>query len=418
MIIITSGTNVSITVKDRDLMAGKKRYYAFYMNGYYDPDNGFKPCFDKPGATPRRRLHEKFEAEYKKTLKEADEMFGKVKKLYEERIAAAASAAAPAAKPAPVQQSSGLGGQLEQMLMASIAEMSVDKVIETAKPMLEEHVIKTFGMVPVKHEIVTPAGTTEITGVVHEQFDKVLKYVNAGIPVFLTGPAGTGKNVICKQVAQALGLEFYFSNAVTQEYKITGFIDANGHYHETQFYQAFTKGGVFMLDEMDASVPDVLIALNAAISNRYFDFPTGRVEAHKDFRIVAAGNTYGTGADIEYTGRYQLDAATLNRFVQKKIDYSPAIEKALAQGDAELVDFIHAYRKAAQEAGMKVLATYRQIDYIKKMEAVVGVRDAIEDCLVKGTCIDDLNILVSNMRSNINSDNKYFVGLKQLAKAG
>lgn len=419
MIIITSGNNVSITVKDSDLMAGKKRYYAFYMNGYYDPENGFKPCFDKPGATPRRRLHEKFEAEYKQTLKEADSMFEKVKGLYDKRIAATKPVPVPAPAPAPAPQpGGGLGTQLEQMLMASIAEMSVGKVLETAKPMLEEHIIKTFGMVPVKHEIITPAGVTEIAGVVHERFDKVLKYVNAGIPVFLTGPAGTGKNVICKQIAQALGLEFYFSNAVTQEYKITGFIDANGHFHETQFYQAFTKGGVFMLDEMDASVPEVLVALNAAIANRYFDFPTGRVEAHKDFRIVAAGNTYGTGADIEYTGRYQLDAATLNRFIQVKIDYSPAIEKALAQGDAALVDFIHAYRKAAADAGMKVLATYRQIDYIKKMEEIVGVRDAIEDCLVKGIAEDDLNIIVSNMRKELDSANKYFVGLKQLAKAG
>lgn len=420
MIIITSGNNVSITVKDSDLMAGKKRYYAFYMNGYYDPQNGFKPCFDKPGATPRRRLHEKFEAEYKQTLKEADTMFDKVKALYEKRISAAAATvkpAAAAAAPAAAPQSSGLGSQLEQMLMASIAEMSVGKVIETAKPMLEEHIIKTFGMVPVKHEIITPAGTTEIAGVVHERFDTVLNLVSADIPVFLTGPAGTGKNVICKQVAKALDLEFYFSNAVTQEYKITGFIDANGTYHETQFYQAFTKGGLFMLDEMDASVPEVLVMLNAAIANRYFDFPTGRVEAHKDFRLIAAGNTFGTGADIEYTGRYQLDAASLDRFAMVDVYYSPAIEKSIAQGDAELVDFIHAYRKAAKDAGMKVLATYRSIERIKKLDGIMSQKEAVQICLVKGMCEDDLNIIVSNMRSNLDSANKYFVGLKQLAKA-
>lgn len=417
MIIITSGTNVSITVKDSDLMAGKKRYYAFYMNGYYDPQNGYKPCFDKPGATPRRRLHEKFEAEYKKLVKEADEMFEKVKGLYDKRIAAAKPAPAEAPAPAP-QPGGSLGGQLEQMLMASIAEMSVGKVLETAKPMLEEHIIKTFGMMPQKHEIITPAGVTEIAGVVHERFDTVLNLVSADIPVFLTGPAGTGKNVICKQVAQALGLEFYFSNAVTQEYKITGFIDANGTYHGTQFYDAFTKGGLFMLDEMDASVPEVLVMLNAAIANRYFDFPTGRVEAHKDFRLIAAGNTFGTGADIEYTGRYQLDAASLDRFAMVDVYYSPAIEQSVAQGDKELVDFIHAYRKAAKDAGMKVLATYRSIERIKKLDGVMSYKEAVQICLVKGMCEDDLNILVNNMRGILGSDNKYFVGLKQLAKAG
>lgn len=69
-----------------------------------------------------------------------------------------------------------------------------------------------------------------------------------------------------------MGLDFYFTNAVSQEYKLTGFIDANGKYQETQFYKAFTQGGLFFLDEMDASIPEVLVILNAAIANRYFDF--------------------------------------------------------------------------------------------------------------------------------------------------
>jgi MoxR-like ATPase len=98
------------------------------------------------------------------------------------------------------------------------------------------------------------------------------------------------KNVICKQVAEALKLEFYFSNAVTQEFRLTGFVDANGRYQDTQFFHAFTEGGIFFLDEMDASIPEVLVILNAAIANRYFDFPGhGRVQAHENFRVIAAG---------------------------------------------------------------------------------------------------------------------------------
>ncbi len=425
MIIIASGANVSITVKDADLVAGKNRYYAFYMNGYYDPQNGFKPCFDKPGATPRRRLHEKFEAEYKEVLKGADAAFEKAKAFYQQRIRAAAAAQKPAQSeapaapaPQPQQQSSGLGGQLEQALMRTIAELSVGKVVEEAKGTLEKHIMETFGMMPVKHEIITPAGRTEINGVVHERFDTVLNLVSADIPVFLTGPAGTGKNVLCKQIAEALKLEFYFSNAVTQEYKITGFIDANGTFHGTQFYEAFTKGGVFMLDEMDASIPEVLVMLNAAIANRYFDFPTGRVEAHEDFRLIAAGNTFGTGADIEYTGRYQLDAASLDRFAMVEVDYSPAIENSLARGDNELVEFIHAFRKAAADAGIKALATYRSIERIKKLEGLMTAKEAVQICLVKGMAKDDLNVIINNMRSTLDSLNKYFLGMKKLVAGG
>ena len=77
-----------------------------------------------------------------------------------------------------------------------------------------------------------------------------------------------------------------------------------------------------MLDEMDASIPEVLVILNAAIANRYFDFPApiGYVEANPNFRVIAAGNTTGHGADFEYVGRNQLDGASLDRFAVVKID--------------------------------------------------------------------------------------------------
>jgi midasin (ATPase involved in ribosome maturation) len=315
--------------------------------------------------------------------------------------------------PAPQPQSGGLGSHLEQALVKVLAEQSVDKVLEASKPLLEKHIVETFGILPQVHVVQTPKETVKIEGVVHEKFDTVLNLVNADIPVFLTGAAGTGKNVICKQISKAMNLEFYFSNAVTQEYKLTGFIDANGRFHETQFYQAFTKGGLFMLDEIDASIPEVLIILNAAIANRYFDFPTGRVEAHEDFRLIAAGNTFGTGADIEYTGRFQLDAASLDRFALVEIDYSPTIEKAIAQGDSELVDFIHAFRSAVKEAGMKHLATYRSIERISKLKEVMNLVDVLKMCLLKNLGVDDIRILNENMRSAL-SGNKYAVAMRKM----
>ena len=136
----------------------------------------------------------------------------------------------------------------------------------------------------------------------HEKLEEVLSFVQMNEPVMLVGSAGTGKNVICSQIAELLDLEFYFSNAITQEYKLTGFIDANGRYHETQFYKAFKNGGLFMLDEIDASIPETLIILNSAIANRYFDFPNEKVYAHENFRVISAGNTFGKGASYEYVG--------------------------------------------------------------------------------------------------------------------
>lgn len=234
-------------------------------------------------------------------------------------------------------------------------------------------------------------------GIQHEKFETVLKFVQADEPVYLTGPAGSGKNVLCKQVAEAMGLDFYFTNAVTQEYKLTGFVDAMGRYQETQFYKAFTKGGLFMLDEMDASIPEVLVILNAAIANRYFDFPgIGYVEAHPDFRIIAAGNTVGTGADYQYTGRNQLDAASLDRFAVVKIDYDNRVEEKVA-GDEELAEFCRSYRKACQNAGLQTVVSYRAIGRLAKMLKVLDAKEALETCLVKGLEADDIRAILNDL---------------------
>lgn len=227
----------------------------------------------------------------------------------------------------------------------------------------------------------------------HSQFDTVLDLIEMDIPVYLYGPAGSGKNILCKQIADELGLDFYFSNSVTQEYKITGFIDAGGTYHETEFYKAFTKGGLFMLDELDASAPEVLICLNAALANRYFDFPTGRVKAHEDFRVISAGNTCGRGADEVYSGRAVIDGATLDRFAYVEILYDSRVEDAIAQGDTEITAFIREMRKAAESRKIQIVLGYRAIDRLSKMSSKFTVKQCVSMAVTKGMASDEMRML-------------------------
>ena len=102
----------------------------------------------------------------------------------------------------------------------------------------------------------------------HEKYDQIKTCLECNIPVYLAGPAGSGKNFTVEQIANELCWNFYFSNSVQQEYKLTGFIDAGGKFHETEFYKACKddKDCIFFLDEMDASIPEVLVLLNAAIA--------------------------------------------------------------------------------------------------------------------------------------------------------
>ena len=248
--------------------------------------------------------------------------------------------------------------------------------------------------------------------VFHSKFDMIKTCVENKIPVYLAGPAGSGKNHTLEQVAKVLGLEFYFTNSVQQEYKLTGFIDAGGNFHETEFYKAFKNGGLFFLDEMDASIPEVLVLLNAAIANGYFEFPNGKITAHEDFRVVAAGNTVGSGADEAYTGRMVLDQATLDRFAIIDFGYDLKIELALAKGNADLVSFIEDLRKQADEKGVRATFSYRCISMVVKLEtAGMNIDEIIKIAVVKGMDKDTINTFTTS------PGNKYSEALYKVKEA-
>jgi len=320
---------------------------------------------------------------------------------------------------APVVTEQAVGsamGILEQAVVGLIAKTQSEKIeaqiMSGVEQTIRDFIKEEYGTIERHITTVVDGKKVPMQGIQHEKFETVLKFVANDEPVFLTGAAGTGKNVLCKQVAEALGLDFYFTNAVTQEYKLTGFTDAMGNYQESQFYKAFKNGGVFMLDEIDASIPEVLVILNAAIANRYFDFPApiGYVEAHPDFKVIAAGNTTGQGASYEYVGRNQLDAASLDRFAIVKVDYSEAIENTVANGDTELAGFCREFRKAAQKTGQQVIVSYRAIGRLAKMAQILDLDEAIETCLTKGMEKDDMNMIYKE----IMIDSKYKKALKKV----
>lgn len=244
----------------------------------------------------------------------------------------------------------------------------------------------------------------------HMKFEEIKACVESDVPVYLFGPAGSGKNHVLQQIADEINLDFYFTNSVQQEYKITGFIDAGGTYHETEFYKAFKNGGLFFLDEMDASIPEVLVLLNAALANKYFEFPNGKIFAHEDFRVVAAGNTVGTGADEQYSGRLQLDQATLDRFAMIEFDYDRRIELKIANGNVELVDFVRDLRKQAKQKGISATFSYRCISMVVKLESKLGLKEVLLIAVVKGMDKDTINTL------NTNPTNKYSKALWEIKR--
>lgn len=240
----------------------------------------------------------------------------------------------------------------------------------------------------------------------HNKYETIKTCLQCNIPIYLAGPAGSGKNFTVEQIAKELGWDFYFSNSVQQEFKLTGFIDAAGDFHETEFYKACTSDNesVFFLDEMDASIPEVLVLLNAAIANGYFEFPTGRVDL-KHVHFVAAGNTVGSGSDEMYTGRMVIDQATLDRFAIIEFGYDTNVEMAMAENDDDLVDFIHSLRKSSESQGIRATFSYRCITMAKKLEnAGMPLVEVIKIAVVKGLDSDTVNTLFVK---TVNVDNRF-----------
>lgn len=237
----------------------------------------------------------------------------------------------------------------------------------------------------------------------HKQFYKIVTMLRDGLNVYLYGAAGTGKNVLCQQIADELGLKFYCASSIKDPFELLGFADANGRLVETEFYRAFTQGGLFMFDEMDNSSPSALTIANSALANRYITFPViGRVDAHPDFKIIGAGNTNGKGADELYNEREQLGAATLNRFEFVKIGYDRRIEMQIAKGDSEFIDFVHDLRKSSKRTGYPLVVSYRNIGSIMKLKSKFSMKDCFQMCLLKGMSKDEMGTLHRGLQNKRN----------------
>jgi MoxR-like ATPase len=215
----------------------------------------------------------------------------------------------------------------------------------------------------------------------HKLLPTIVRAVAAGTTPYLVGPAGSGKTTLAQQVCKVMKRRFYMEARVTSDFKLIGFTDAAGHVVRTQFREAYEHGGGFLFDEVDASDPDAMTAFNAALANGVCAFPDGLVAAHKDFFAIAAGNTFGRGADRQYVGRNQLDAATLDRFQTYEVDYDEQLELTLA-GNADWTRYVQKVRAAVEAEKVRHVVSPHASIAGAKLLAAGEERSIVEECCV------------------------------------
>ena len=255
---------------------------------------------------------------------------------------------------------------LGQAMLASVQPMidaQIAKGMEEAKAKLGVRRI----------EIVTPDGVRKLDGHVNAIFDDVLRLVNSGLYPMIVGPAGSGKTHLSGQIAKALGLSYYAYSCSegTTEASLFGRLLPIGEggkfeYTSAPFVEFYEKGGIVTLDEFDAGNANVFTALNSALAQNHFfsdlRAATGGkafVKKHEQFRAIACANTYGGGGSVQYAGRNQLDAATLDRFVLISMDYDRRFEEQIAPQN--VCDFVWSLRTKIQEQNMRRVASTRMI---------------------------------------------------------
>jgi cobaltochelatase CobS len=257
----------------------------------------------------------------------------------------------------------------------------------------------------------------------HFMFPVLLKLLcaldanNQPLNIGMVGPAGNGKTSMALAAAEALAVPFVLQpfNPQSTRSDLLGYMDAGGRYVESPFYKAFRDGKLYIADEFDAANPSVALLLNAAIANRVLTFPNGEtLRAHPSFRAIFAMNTYGTGADHQYTGRFRQDAATLDRLVYLDVPIDPGLEASLAKlenvtspsvditaggrfrNSAEVFRTVQRIRKAVAGQNMNYLISPRATLYACAMhEAGFGKNWTLKCCVWRGMPETDLQAIKS-----------------------
>ena len=142
-------------------------------------------------------------------------------------------------------------------------------------------------------------------------------------------------------------------------------------------------------------------------------FPHETIDRHKDFRIIAAANTWGKGSDMQYVGRNALDGATLDRFDNIYLDYDRKLESNLYPND-EVLKFMWSFRDAVDKAKIHHIVSTRGIGKVYKKEINnFPVEQTLRTNVIRNLGQDDVNTIIGNME-NISSRNKYYDGIKKL----
>jgi cobaltochelatase CobS len=253
-----------------------------------------------------------------------------------------------------------------------------------------------------------------------ELLKTVLLGLDLRIPVYLWGHAGVGKSTLIEQVCAHTNRPYMrIQHTInTEESHIVGQTLANdsGTYFEPgPLTLAMKYGWTYNADEYDYAHASVLSVYQAVLEGKSLVIKEAPhewrvVRPHENFRLVATGNTNGSGDESGlYSGTNVGNAANYSRFgIVERVDYMPKAQEArvivnqsgVAKEDADkLVEFASLIRASYDASKMSATIGPRELIYA----GMIGLR--------RGNWITGLTLSFINRLGNV--DRETALGIAQ-----
>lgn len=335
------------------------------------------------------------------------------------------AASAPSAVELPTVDASGVLGSALSSAVGGLAPMVASAILPAvntwAAGLVEETAKVAKSDAPQVHIFTDLSGVERgrVNGKLHKNFDAALNIVRMSWPIgrhlYLWGPAGTGKSYMAGQIASALGLTFSLVNRAVEKYDLVGYTGPAGNIVETSLTRAVLNGGVILFDEMDSWSSEALTAMSSLLAAGEIDLPgRGLVKVHKDFYIIAAGNTAGLGDDPKYQ-RLPFPEQINSRLIKINISYDKKLETEITDPDA--AGFIQSLRAAASKIG------FTAIDFSPRCSIALHALGAVSDddvftlsaAVLSGVDYTDIDS-INELARNIDGSGRWFTALKNLIK--
>ena len=274
------------------------------------------------------------------------------------------------------------GGRTEELTVEEFVEIGGHPA--SLEPLLFRKAIALSGM----PNYLNPVDSDMPGEILPKDFSKIISLAKIRQNILLVGPSGCGKTYLSSKVAEKLELPFgsQSCSAGMSESMLAGYLIPIGNggkfeYVSSIFTKLYEEGGVFLLDELDAADENTLVFINQALANGSFylsqRYNKREFVKHSDFIAIAAANTYGHGESMTYSGRNQLDGATLDRFRAGvvKMDFSDKVEEALV--DPEILTWGREVRRFIKDKGFyRIMSTRVLIDFTRqKKELGWGMKE-------------------------------------------